>query len=235
MRKKKNKACFVSCIVAAGGSGTRMGAEKNKLFLEIGGLPVIARTLLALENSAYISEIILSAREEDMLELRAIAEDFEISKLKAIVRGGAHRAASVKAATRAVSPESELIAVHDGARPLVDEETIQCVVAAAQEKGAAACGVRPKCTLKRADKDGFITETMDRSEVFEIQTPQVFAKDVLFAAYDTEEEILEKATDDCSLVERLGKRIFVTEGSYRNIKVTTPEDIAVAEGLLEDE
>lgn len=235
MRKKKNKACFVSCIVAAGGSGTRMGAEKNKLFLEIGGLPVIARTLLALENSAYISEIILSAREEDMLELRAIAEDFEISKLKAIVRGGAHRAASVKAATQAVSPESELIAVHDGARPLIDEETIKCVVAAAQEKGAAACGVRPKCTLKRADKDGFITETVDRSEVFEIQTPQVFAKDVLFAAYDTEEEILEKATDDCSLVERLGKRIFVTEGSYRNIKVTTPEDIAVAEGLLEDE
>ncbi len=235
MRKKNQNTCFVSCIVAAGGSGTRMGAEKNKLFLEINGVPIIARTLLALDNSEGISEIIISAREEDILEISALAESFKVGKLKKIVRGGAHRAASVKAALKEVSPECEYIAVHDGARPLISARVIENVVVAAQKTGAAACGVRPKCTLKRADEDGFIKETVDRSEIFEIQTPQVFLKEVLTQAYDAEDAVLEKATYDCSLVERLGKRIFVTEGDYRNIKATTPEDILVAEALLEEE
>ncbi len=232
--KKKKDSSFVSCIVAAGGSGTRMGADRNKLFLTIGGVPVIARTLMALENSEFISEILISAREEDMPELKWIAEEYGIGKLKAIVRGGANRAMSVRAAMEEVSENAALICVHDGARPLVTESVIEETVLAAEKYGAAACGVRPKCTLKRADQTGFITETVDRSEIFEIQTPQVFQKDILFAAYDTEEQILAQATDDCSLVERLGKRIFVTEGTYRNIKVTTPEDIPVAESLLEE-
>lgn len=230
--KKRNE--FISCIVAAGGSGRRMGAEKNKLFLELCGKPVIAYTLMALEQSEAVDEIILSAREEDMMELRRVAEAYGILKLSAIVRGGAHRAASVKAALSAVSEQATIVAVHDGARPLIEERDIRSVVEDAIQNGAAAVGVRPKCTLKRADENGFITETVDRSVMFEIQTPQVFRKDIILKAYDAEETILERATDDCSLVERLGERIQVTEGSYRNIKVTTPEDIVIAEGLLEE-
>ena len=230
----KKRKYFVSCIVAAGGSGSRMGAEKNKLFLTVRGIPVIAHTLMALEKSGYIDEIVLSAREEDMPELKRIIDQFGITKATSIVRGGAYRSASVKAAMAAVSEIADVVAVHDGARPLIEESAIGVAVESAAKSGAAAVGVRPKCTLKRADKDGFITETVDRSEMFEIQTPQVFTKEILERAYSAEESVLEKATDDCSLAERLGVRILVVEGSYRNIKVTTPEDIVIAECLLEE-
>ncbi|MBQ7792657.1 MAG: 2-C-methyl-D-erythritol 4-phosphate cytidylyltransferase, partial [Clostridia bacterium] len=198
------KKHFVSCIVAAGGSGTRMGADKNKLFLEVCGVPVLAHTLCSLEKSAYIDEIVLSAREEDMEEIGEIVRKYGILKVSAVVRGGAYRRASVKAGLAAVSEKADIVAVHDGARPLIAEKDICAVVSDAARFGAAAVGVRPKCTLKRADKDGFIVETVDRSEIFEIQTPQVFLKEILDKAYGAEEEVLKKATDDCSLVEQLG-------------------------------
>ncbi len=226
--------CFVSCIVAAGGSGSRMGAEKNKLFLKISGVPVIARTLMQLEKCAVISEIVLSAREEDMQELKEIIKSYGITKVSAVVQGGPHRAASVLHALRATAETADLIVVHDGARPLITEEELIKTAEDARINGAAAIGVRPKCTLKRADSHGVITETVDRSEIYEIQTPQIFSKEILRKAYDVEESILQSATDDCSLVERLGVSIKVTEGSYRNIKVTTPEDIRIAECLLEE-
>lgn len=228
------QSCFVSCIVAAGGSGSRMGAEKNKLFLNIRNVPVIARTLMQLEKSTVISEIVLSAREEDMAELGEIIEMYGITKVTAVVRGGAHRAASVLNALKATAETADLIAVHDGARPLISEEEIIKTVEDARVNGAAAIGVRPKCTLKRADNRGVITETVDRSQMYEIQTPQIFSREILLKAYNVEESVLRSATDDCSLVERLGIPIKVTEGSYRNIKLTTPEDIRIAECLLEE-
>lgn len=236
MKKKKQKRdYFVSCIVAAAGESRRMGENVNKLFLEIGGAPVIAHTLLALQNSGFIDEIIVAAKEEDMLDISDIAADFEIDKLKAIVKGGAVRAESVKAAIAELSEDCDLIAVHDGARPLVDEETIAEAVSAGFAFGAAACGVRPKATIKREDENGFIAETVDRSELFEIQTPQVFSKALFLNAYDADEDALRAVTDDCALVEKLGTKIKITPGSYRNIKITTVEDIAVAEGLLSSE
>lgn len=235
MKKKNKHDYFVSCIVAAGGSSRRMGDGMNKLFLEIDGVPVIARTLLSLEQSQYIDEIIVSAREEDMLDISDLAGAFGIRKLKTIVKGGAVRAASVKAALSSVSQGCDFVAVHDGARPLTDEDTIARVVSAAVLHGAAACGVRPKCTIKQEDKDGFIAQTVDRSKLYEMQTPQVFTKSLLCSAYDVDEDRLRTVTDDCALVEQLGTKIKITQGSYRNIKITTPEDIAVAEGLLDEE
>lgn len=231
--REKTKKYFVSCIVAAGGSGNRMGSADNKLFLELCGVPVLAHTLMVLDKSAYIDEIVIAAREVDIIRIKNIIETYSITKATAVVRGGAHRGASVKAALSAVAEKADLIAVHDGARPLLEETVISAVVEDAKKHGAAATGVRPKCTLKRADGEGFIKETVDRSEIFEIQTPQVFTKPLLFQAYNTDEETLSSATDDCSLVERLGETIKITEGSYRNIKITTPEDIPVAESLLE--
>ena len=230
--KKQPKDCFVSCIVAAGGSSRRMG--ENKLFMEIAGIPVIARTLIALNRSDAIDEIIVSARETDMLAIMDLAQAFCIKKLKAVVKGGKERAESVKAAISEISLDCTLVAVHDGARPLVDDAVLCGAIAGAKEFGAAACGVRPKATLKQEGENGFIAQTIDRNKSYEIQTPQVFEKSLFLRAYDAETDALVGATDDCMLVERLGARIKITPGSYSNIKITTIEDIAIAACLLED-
>ncbi len=230
--KKQPKDCFVSCIVAAGGSSRRMG--ENKLFMEIDGVPVIARTLIALNKCDAIDEIIVSAREEDMLAIGDLAKAYCINKLKAVVKGGKERAASVKAAISEISEDCDFVAVHDGARPLIDDAVIKSVVAGAMEFGAAACGVRPKATLKQEDENGFISQTLDRNMTYEIQTPQVFEKSLFLRAYDAETDALMGATDDCMLVERLGARVKITPGAYSNIKITTIEDIAIAACLLED-
>lgn len=233
MKKHTKRDYFVSCIVAAGGASRRMGADVNKLFLPLVDIPVLAHTLLALENSDYIDEIIVSTREENIVLIRNICQDFRIAKLKSVVKGGAERSESVKAALSELSEECDLVAVHDGARPLIEEDVIERVVCASREFGSAACGVRPKCTLKREDENGFVAKTVDRSVLYEIQTPQVFAKELFLKAYEAEDDILRTVTDDCALIERLGEKIKITEGSYRNIKITTIEDIAIAKGLLE--
>ena len=223
---------FVSCIVAAGGSGTRMGAGKNKLFLKIDGEAIIVHTLEALQKSEVISEIIVSAREEDIITISEYARVFGISKLKTIVKGGDTRAESVLSAKREVSNECDLVMIHDGARPFVTERIIDETVKKAEEYGAAACGVKPKCTLKSVDDRGFITDTVDREETVEIQTPQVFTKELFDSMYSFDTESLKAATDDCILAEKCGVKIFVTEGSYKNIKITTPEDMEIAKIFL---
>lgn len=223
---------FVSCIVAAGGSGTRMGIGTNKIFLEIDGTPVIAVTLTALEKSEVISEIIVSAKEEDIIEISEIAKVYNIKKMKTIVKGGNTRAESVLSASKEVSDCSDLVMIHDAARPFVTEKIIKETVEAAEKNAAAACGVKPKCTLKSVDDEGFIVETVDREKIIEIQTPQVFKKILFDKMYAFDSEVLKTATDDCVLAEKCGVKIFVTEGSYRNIKITTPEDMEIAKVFL---
>lgn len=234
MKKTKKRDYFVSCIIAAGGKSRRMGEGVNKLFLDLGGIPVLARTLLAFEKSDIIDEIIVSCGESDILKVREMAEYYGINKLKSIVKGGEERAESIKNAILEISENCDIVAVHDGARPLVDEEIILKAVLSCREYGAAASGVRPKSTLKREDENGFIEETIDRSKTIEIQTPQVFSKELFVKAYDADDTILKNVTDDCALVERLGVKIKITEGSYKNIKITTKEDILVAECLLNE-
>lgn len=221
----------ITCIVAAGGSGTRMGAQINKLFLEIADIPVIAHTLLALEKNRKIDEIIISAREEDIIFLSEIVNTFAVSKVKTIVKGGATRGASVLAASKEISEDTDFVMVHDGARPLISDEIISRTVDTAVSFGAAACGVKPKCTLK-AIESGIISGTVDREKTVEIQTPQVFSKELFNKMYSLESDIIESATDDCVLAEKCGAAIGFCEGSYSNIKVTTPEDIQIAESLL---
>lgn len=217
---------FVSCIVAAGGSGNRMGANKNKLLLEIDGVPVLCHTLMALQNSDSVAEIIISAREEDIVEIARLADKFSIQKLKTIVKGGKSRAESVLSAVKELSDECTIVMVHDGARPFVTNEIISNTIDSAKEYGAAACGVKPKCTLKSVE-NGFISETVDREKTVEIQTPQVFTKELFMRMYS--ENTIADATDDCVLAERCEAKIFITDGSYKNIKITTPEDMEIAE------
>ncbi len=222
---------YVTCIVAAGGSGTRMGAAVNKLFLEINDIPVIAYTLSALETCCEIDEIIISAREEDILYISQIVSNYEISKVKTIVKGGATRGESVLCAVKEISDECDVVLVHDGARPLIDEEIIKETIDCAVSFGAAACGVKPKCTLKSINAD-VITGTIDREQTVEIQTPQAFKKELFDKMYSSDIYTIKNATDDCVLAENCGATIRLTQGSYKNIKITTPEDIKMAEIFL---
>lgn len=221
----------VTCIVAAGGSGKRMGASINKLFLEIDEIPIIAYTLSALEDSENVNEIIISAREEDIVYLSKLVEKYAISKVKTIVKGGATRGESVLCASKELSPDTDFVMVHDGARPLITNEIVERTLMSAISFSAAACGVKPKCTLKSVDSD-VIVDTIDREKTIEIQTPQIFSKELFLKMYDFDTETIKNATDDCVLAEKTGASVHITEGSYKNIKITTPEDIKMAEIFL---
>ncbi len=221
----------VTCIVAAGGSGTRMGASVNKLFLKIDEKPVIVHTLKALQNCKEIDEIIISAKEDEIIKIKELVSGYSLTKVKTIIKGGKTRGESVMSASREVSEDTEIVMIHDGARPLVSDKILKETIKSAKDFGAAACGVKPKCTLKSID-DGFIKDTIDREKTVEIQTPQVFKKELFDKMYSHSIDVINSATDDCILAEMTGAKIAITEGSYKNIKITTPEDIEIAELLL---
>lgn len=231
MKTKQSSAPFVSCILAAAGKGSRMQADVNKIFLEYGGMPVLAHTLLAFERSEAIREMIIVTAPGDILGCKDIAEEFNIKKLKTIVPGGERRQDSVRFALRETSPQAELVLIHDAARPLVTGTVINGVIDAALKHGAAAAGVPCKSTLKLADDRGIIASTPDRSHLFEIQTPQGFKRDLIIRAHKHAQEHDLLGTDDCYLAEQLGAEVKITEGDYRNIKITTPDDLILAEML----
>ncbi|MBE7048546.1 MAG: 2-C-methyl-D-erythritol 4-phosphate cytidylyltransferase [Ruminococcaceae bacterium] len=229
MRKKAENSPYISCIVAAAGKGSRMGADVNKIFLEFGGMPVLAHTLLALERCDAIHEIVIVTSEEDMLGCKDIAAEFSINKVKTITLGGAMRQDSVRNALQEISPKTEIVLIHDGARPLLTEDVIQSVIRGVEEHKAAAAGVACKNTLKIADDEQFILSTPDRNHMYEIQTPQGFNRDLIILAHQKAVENHIQATDDCYLAEQLGIPVKIVPGDYRNIKITTPEDLALAE------
>lgn len=226
--KKPGPQC--TAVVPAAGRSLRM--REDKLFLPLGDVPVILRTLRVLESSAYITEIIVVAREEQIVPLGKLCTDGALSKVRKIVVGGQTRSASVLAGIREADPASELIAVHDGDRPLVTAEIIDAAIEKAAQRGAAAPAVPVKDTVKRA-RDGVVTETPDRSELYAVQTPQVFEHGLILGALEKAVADGIELTDDCSAVERLGMPVCLVQGSYDNIKLTTPEDLAVAETILE--
>lgn len=232
MKKRSQQTPYVSCILAAAGKGSRMGAGINKIFLEFGGMPVLAHTLLALDACRAISEIIIVTAESDLLGCKDIAEEFGVRKLKTITLGGDTRQASVRNALREVSSDAEIVLIHDAARPLITETVIQDVIDGVTAHGAAAAGVPCKNTLKMANEDGMITDTPDRSRLFEIQTPQGFTRDLIIRAHENALESSLTATDDCFLAEQLGAAVKIIPGDYRNIKITTPEDLLLAEHLM---
>ena len=230
--KKENKADhpFCSVIVAAAGSSRRMEGQ-NKLMLPLDGIPVLARTLLALDGSRLIDEIVVAVREEDLLPTGDLCRLYGVTKPVKIVRGGESRLDSVLAAAMECREDAVFLAVHDGARPLADPELIDRVVALAHRTNAAAPAVPVKDTIKVV-RDGRVESTPDRALLRAIQTPQVFDAQLLRAALQSAQTLGAEITDDCSAVERLGKEVYLTEGSYENIKITTPEDMLLACELL---
>ena len=220
-----------SMIVAAAGSSHRMGGE-DKLFLPLEGIPVLARTLMELDRASQVREIVVATRQELLLPVADLCKQYGISKPVKIIEGGATRVESVLAAAMECKPDSQLIAVHDGARPLVEPELVDRVILLAKRTNAAVPAVAVKDTIKLVDGDR-VTETPCRDTLRAIQTPQVFSSVLLRAALQSAVENQAPVTDDCSAVERLGKEVYLTEGSYENIKITTPEDMLLASAILQ--
>lgn len=232
--KKVREAHRPRCaaLVAAAGSSSRMGGV-NKLLELLDGTPVLVRTLMALQQSEQVDEIIVATREEDLVEISRLCHTYGITKCAKVVRGGESRAHSVLLAALEASPEMELLAVQDGARPLVTPELIDRVVTAAARCGAAAPAVPVKDTVKAVREDGAVERTLDRDALRAVQTPQVFEADLLKAALQAALEGDIPVTDDCSAVEQLGKVVFLVEGDEENLKITTPTDLILAEALLQ--
>lgn len=223
----------VSAIVAAAGQGRRMGGLGNKQLLLLGGKPVLARTLEVFESSRLIDEVVLLAPEELVDTYRSVLVDkYGFQKVRRIVPGGLERQDSVYKGLEAVDPKADLVLVHDGARPLVTVDLIRRVVDAALIDGAAGVAVPVKDTVKRVGPDLTILETPPRDSLWLMQTPQVFSCRLLFKAYQEAVAAGFRATDDSMLVERLGVPVRVIPGSYENIKITTPGDLALAEAIL---
>ena len=229
-KKKKEAHPFCSAIVAAAGSSRRMEGE-NKLLLPLDGIPVLARTLMALNGAELVDEIVVAVRGGDLLPPGGLCRVYGVSKPVKIVRGGETRLASVLAASLECREDAAFLAVHDGARPLADPALIDRVVALAHRTNAAAPAVPVKDTIK-VIRDNVVVSTPPREELRAIQTPQVFDAQLLRAALQAAAASGVEVTDDCSAVERLGKEVYLTEGSYENLKITTPEDLLLAEGLL---
>lgn len=228
-RRKKTDLPAVCAVIVAAGSSRRMGGE-NKLLLEIDGVPVLARTLSAFQKCAAIRDIVLVCREQDIMPYTELAKAFSIDKLCTVTRGGETRTESVLAGITAAPENAVLVAVHDGARPLVSEAVITEAVTTAAEYGAAAPVVPVKDSIKRIE-DGNIAADVARNTLAAVQTPQVFRKDLLRRALTSAAERGYSFTDDCAAVESLGTIVKATHGSYQNIKITTPEDILVAEAV----
>ena len=219
-----------TAILAASGSSQRMGGE-NKLLLPLDGMPVLAHTLRAVDAAQSVDEIVIAAREEDLLTYAELCKTYGVRKPVKVVVGGATRQESVLRAALEARADAKLLAVQDGARPLVTPELFDAVVLRAAVCAAAAPAVPVHDTIKLA-RDRRVTETPDRSMLFAVQTPQVFDAGLLKAALQSALTEHAALTDDCSAVERLGKAVYLTDGDEENIKITTPLDLIVAEAIL---
>jgi len=225
---KKKDLPKASCVIAAAGSGTRMGAEKNKILLELQDEAVIYHTILPFMESGLIDEIIIVAREEDMVEINSIVRENGFDKVTKIIRGGNTRTESVKLG--AMEAKCDIVCVHDGARPLVTTKIIDEAILKCLEFDAVTCAVKVKDTIKEIDGENKVKGTLSRDNLYHIQTPQVFKKELLMWAYEKTGQGF--FNDDCEILERLGIDVYISEGSYENIKITTKEDLIFANAIL---
>lgn len=221
----------VVAIVPGAGIGKRFGPGTNKPFEILAGKPLLVRVLETLESIEEISEIIPVIKVENMEWTAALVEEHRISKVRRIAPGGKERQDSVYNGLKLIGDGDGIVLIHDGVRPLVEPEHIRRALAALVDCAGVVVGVPVKDTVKEAT-GGVVIRTYDRSVLWAVQTPQVFRCDVLRAAYEKARDESFYATDDSALVERYGGTVRIVQGSYTNIKVTTPEDLPIAELFL---
>jgi 2-C-methyl-D-erythritol 4-phosphate cytidylyltransferase len=222
----------VGVVIPAAGEGKRMQAGINKQLLEIAGLPVLAHTLQIFQQSERVAEIVVVGAAGDLPALRRLIRDRQLTKVAAVVEGGAERQESVYAGIKALSGGIRRVVIHDGARPLLSLNAFERFLTAASGSEAAIMAIELKDTVKRIDATGWVVETPPRQYMRAVQTPQVFDRSLLEKAHSRAAAVGYKGTDDASLLEWLGVRVKVLAGETDNIKITTPEDLWLAEVIL---
>ncbi|NLM03528.1 MAG: 2-C-methyl-D-erythritol 4-phosphate cytidylyltransferase [Clostridiales bacterium] len=225
----------VVAIIVAAGRGKRMGMDFNKQFILLNNKPILAYTLEKFEKTESIDEIVLVVGKDEIGFVKEnIIDKYSIKKVSKIVAGGKERQDSVYNGLLAVKEHCSIILIHDGARPFIEEELIEKSIDMARKMGAVVVAVPVKDTIKRVDNDMKVIDTLKRDELWSIQTPQTFQYKLLKKAYDLNRENKDIVTDDAMMVERLGGTVNILKGSYKNIKITTPEDLIIAENILKE-
>lgn len=219
-------------IVLAAGQGKRMKAGKNKQFIELEGKPVIVHTLSVFEADPWCSEIKLVINEKEKDIFKELLHQYPVQKIKEMVIGGEERQDSVYNGLTSLQ-SAEIVLVHDGARPFISQEVIHNLVEKASKEGAAIVGVPVKDTIKRVSKAGVVEQTVERSSLWSIQTPQAFRYPILKEAHEKAKTANYLGTDEASLVERIQVPVHIVEGEYENFKLTTPEDLILAKAFLQ--
>jgi len=220
----------ISAIIPAAGSGKRMGGDRSKQYLSIGGRPILVETLMVFNESPHIDEIILVSPPDDIDLMEGLLKKYDLAKVSKIVKGGKERQDSISNALHALDRESGIVLIHDGVRPFIDDEIIRELIDAVNRYGAAIAAVPVKDTVKKVLQDS-ISATVPRENLWLAQTPQAFSARIIIDAYTNAREKGIRGTDDASLVEAMGLDVKVVMGSYENIKITTPEDLLFAEAI----
>jgi len=222
----------VTAVVPSAGRGKRIKSRIQKPYLNLGGKPVLAHTLEALNSSSSIDDIIVAVDKNAITKAKKIIDRYKIRKVTAVVQGGRRRSESVYNCLKLVDTGCDYVVIHDGARPFIDEGTIKRALNAAKKGGASVAGVPLVPTIKVVDKNLNVVSTPPRHRFWITQTPQVFKRDLILKAYRSFGARKMDPTDDSTLVESMGVKVKMVMGSYRNIKITTPEDIKLAKALL---
>lgn len=231
-RRKSKSSAVCSVVVVAAGSSTRMG--QDKMLLELDDVPVIVHTLRAFEQAPSVAEVVVVTREDLVPEIARLCQAYGLSKVTKVIRGGDSRTQSARMGTLEADGNLPLTAIHDGARPFVSVEVIEAAIARALETGAAVPAIPVKDTIKLAH-NGLVEQTLERSALYAVQTPQVFDSALIRAALQKALDDGAELTDDCAAVERLGMKVSLTQGDERNIKLTTPIDLRFGSCILEGE
>lgn len=223
----------ISVIVLAAGNGNRMGAKINKQYLLLRNRPILYYSISAFEKNSNVDEIIIVAAKNEIDYCKKnIIEKYNFKKVTKVVEGGKERKDSVLNGLKAIN-DCEIVLIHDGARPFVNDRIIDEGIQNTRKYGACTCGVTPKDTITVKCDNGFALETPDRNKLFLVQTPQCFNYSLIREAHDMLTPDQDNITDDCSVAELAGHNVYLYEGSYNNIKITTPEDMYIALSILE--
>jgi len=218
-----------SAILLAAGKGLRLRSRISKPLVKVAGRPLILYSLSALSREGGLKDIIVVASKNNRAGITALIKKHKIKKVSRVVLGGRRRQDSVRSGLKALTQGAGLVLIHDSARPFIDSKSISSAIRSGEKNGAAVIAVRVSSTIKSVRAGLWVEKTLDRKQLWEIQTPQVFNTRLLLSAYKKYGD--SEVTDDASLIEKMGKRVAVVEGSKLNIKVTSPEDLKIAGGI----
>lgn len=233
MKYTQSSHPYGSVIICAAGNATRMGGI-DKLMITIERVPVLIKSILAFEECELVDEIVIVTRRQEILHVADLIRQYQIQKVTNIVCGGDTRQQSVLNGLCSVSRNTEFLIIHDGARPLVQKETILSCIRSAYQKNCVVAGVPVKDTIKVVGQDGAVLSTPKRELLYSIQTPQVFRFDLYERAAKNAKENKLDFTDDSQMLEAIGEKVYIAPGDYTNIKLTTPDDIYLAQAVISE-